>query len=70
MSNINVKQSRGAGTALMLIFMWPVLLAWWTVLLSAWLIWLLIAGIVTIFKHDFFGRTWHQPWPAWMFGIR
>jgi hypothetical protein len=64
------RQSRGSGTVLMFVFFWWALLMWWAVLASAWLVWLLIAGIVSIFKHDFFARTWYQPWPAWMFGIR
>lgn len=76
MSDLNVnitnmpKQARGAGTALVLIFLWPVLFMWWQVLAAAWILWLIIAAIVTIFDHSFFGRTWYQPWPAWMFGIR
>jgi hypothetical protein len=68
---INVsQQSRGAGTALVIIFLWPALLMWWVLLAALWIKWLMIAGIVTIFDHGFFGRNWYQPWPAWMFGIR
>jgi hypothetical protein len=70
-NTVNVPQpSRGAGTALMIIFLWPVLLFWWQLLAAVWLVWLLVAAIVTIFEHDFFSRTWYYPWPAWMFGIR
>lgn len=70
-NTVNVpRQSRGAGTALLIVFLWPVLLVWWQLLACAWLVWLLIAAVVTIFKHDYFARTWYQPWPAWMFGIR
>ena len=68
--NVNVKQSRGAGTALIIIFMGWALPLWWALLACLWLHWLLIAAIVTIFDHEFFSRTWYQPWPAWMFGIR
>jgi hypothetical protein len=70
-NTINVpRQSRGAGTALMLIFLWWVLIWWWQILAAVWIVWLPIAGIVTIFEHGFFTRTWYYPWPAWMFGIR
>lgn len=68
---VNVpQQSRGAGSVLMLVFFWWLLLMWWEVLACIWLVWLVVAGIVTIFDHGFFTRTWYQPWPAWMFGIR
>lgn len=68
---VNVpQQSRGAGTVLMFVFFWPVLLMWWAILAHAWVLWLIVAAIVTIFDHGFFGRTWYQPWPAWMMGIR
>ena len=46
--------SRGSGTVLMFVFFWWLLLMWWQLLAAAWLVWLLIAGVVTIFKHDFF----------------
>jgi hypothetical protein len=70
-NTVNVPQaSRGAGTVLMFVFFWWLLLIWWQVLACVWLVWLLVAGIVTIFQHDFFGRTWFQPWPVWLFGIR
>jgi hypothetical protein len=69
-NTVNVRQSRGAGTVLMLVFFWWLLICWWQVLAVAWLMWLLIAGVVTIFKRGFFKRTWYQPWPAWMFGVR
>jgi hypothetical protein len=68
--DVNVKQSRGAGTALMIIFLWPVLLMWWQILLAVWLIWIIIDGVIAIFNAEFFLATWYQPWPAWMFGIR
>jgi hypothetical protein len=77
MDNINIvntvnvpQQSRGAGTALVIIFLWWALLIWWQVLVCLWLVWLLIAGVVTIWDHEFFAKTWYYPWPAWMFGIR
>lgn len=70
-NTVNVpQQSRGAGTVLMFVFFWPVLLLWWQLLACIWIVWLLVAGIVTIFDHDFFARTWYQPWSVWMFGIR
>jgi hypothetical protein len=64
------QQSRGAGTVLMFVFFWWVLLFWWEILACAWIVWLLVAGIVSIFDHGFFNRNWYQPWPAWLFGIR
>jgi hypothetical protein len=67
---VNVKQSRGAGTALMIIFLWPVLLMWWQFLLAVWLVWIIIDGVIAIFNAEFFIKTWYQPWPIWMFGIR
>jgi hypothetical protein len=68
---VNVRQARGAGTALMIIFLGPWLFfVWWPILTCLWIIWMMIAGIVTIFDHGFFARNWYQPWPAWMFGIR
>ena len=70
-NNVNVPQaSRGAGTVLMILFFGWLLPFWWSILASLWIVWLLIAGIVSIFDHDFFSRNWYQPWPAWMFGIR
>lgn len=69
--NVNVKQARGAGTVLMLVFFGPALVfIWWPIILCLWIVWLPIAGISTIFETGFFGRTWYQPWPAWMLGIR
>jgi hypothetical protein len=69
--NNNVGQSsRGAGTVLMFVFFGWLLPFWWGVLLQAWLAWLIVAAVVTIFNHEFFGRTWYYPWPAWLFGIR
>lgn len=64
------RQSRGAGTVLMIVFFGWLLPFWWAILASLWIVWLLIAGIVTIFDHGFFAHTWYYPWPAWMFGIR
>jgi hypothetical protein len=29
-----------------------------------------IAAIVSIWVDGFFGHTWFQPWPIWLFGIR
>ena len=70
-NTVNVpEQSRGAGTVLMFVFFWWLLLGWWQVLACIWLVWLVVAGVVSIFDHEFFARTWYQPWPAWMFGIR
>lgn len=70
MKEIKVHQSRGAGTVLMLVFFGWALVFWWTLLLTAWIIWMMIAGIVTIFDHGFFTRNWYQPWTIWMLGIR
>jgi hypothetical protein len=67
---IHVRQSRGAGTVLVVLFFWWLLITWWMLLACIWVVWLLIAGIVTIFDRGFFTRNWRQPWPAWMFGIR
>ena len=69
---VNVpQQSRGAGTVLAFLFFWPALIfGWWPLLACVWLVWLVVAGVVSIFDHRFFARTWYQPWPAWMFGIR
>jgi len=68
---VNVKQNRGAGTVLMIVFFgWALVGIWWPLLLALWIIWLLIAGVVSIFDHGFFARTWYYPWPAWMLGIR
>lgn len=70
-NTVNVpQQSRGSGTVLMFVFFWWVLLGWWQVLVCIWLVWLVVAGIMSIWDHGFFARTWYQPWPAWMFGIR
>jgi hypothetical protein len=70
-TNVNVPQpARGAGTVLAIVFLWPALLLWWSLLLCLWIIWMLIAGIGSIFDHSLFARTWYQPWPAWLFGIR
>jgi hypothetical protein len=68
--DVNVKQARGAGTAIMLVFFGLPLIIWWLVLAVAWIIWLPIAAITTVFAHGFFTRTWYYPWPAWMLGIR
>jgi hypothetical protein len=54
----------------MIIFFGWLLPLWWSTLATLWIVWMLIAGVVSIFQHDFFSRTWYQPWPAWMFGIR
>lgn len=70
MNEINVRQSRGAGTVLLLVFFWWLLLVWWQLLLVAWLVWLLVAGVTTIFKRGFFTGKWYYPWPAWMLGVR
>jgi hypothetical protein len=67
---VHVKQSRGAGTVLAIAFFWPALMTWWTILLAAWIVWMVIAGLVSISDHEFFARNWYQPWPAWMLGIR
>ena len=68
---VNVPNSRGAGTVLMFIFFgWLLVGFWWPLLACAWLVWLPIAGIVSIWDRGFFARTWFQPWPAWLFGIR
>jgi hypothetical protein len=68
---VNVKQSRGAGTALMLIFFgWALVGFWWPLIFSLWLIWLPIVGIIAIFDIEFFKNYWYYPLPAWMFGIR
>lgn len=70
-NTVNVPNSRGAGTVLMLVFFgWFLLLWWWPLLFSAWLLWLPVAGITTIFAAGFFTAHWFYPWPAWMFGIR
>jgi len=70
-TTVNIPQpSRGAGTVLMFVFFWWVLPFWWALLLHIWLIWLLVAAITTIFVHGYFTRTWYQPWPLWLFGIR
>jgi len=68
---VNVPDSRGAGTVLMLVFFWWLLVGfWWPLLACAWLLWMLVAAVVTIWNDGFFGRTWFQPWPIWLFGIR
>jgi hypothetical protein len=71
-NTVNVpRQSRGAGTVLMVIFFgWALVFIWWPILAALWIVWMIIAGIVSIFEHDFFANNWYQPWPAWMFGIR
>lgn len=70
-NTVNVPQpSRGAGTVLMIVFLWWLLIWWWQLLACAWIVWLVIAAIVTIFDNGFFTRNWYQPWPIWMFGIR
>jgi hypothetical protein len=67
---VKVKQSRGAGTVLAIMFLWPILVTWWAILLAVWIVWMIIAGFVSFSDHSFFARTWYQPWPAWMLGIR
>lgn len=69
-NNVSTPSHRGAGTVLMFVFFWWVLILWWALLLKLWILWLPVAGIVTIFRRGFFTRTWYCPWPAWMFGIR
>lgn len=69
-NNVSTPNSRGAGTVLVVIFFGWLLPAWWSLLAALWLTWLPVAGIVSIFAHGFFARTWYQPWPAWLFGIR
>ena len=69
-TNVNTPNNRGSGTVLMFVFFWWALLIWWQVLAAVWVVWLLVAAVVTIFKHDFFGKTWYYPWPIWLFGIR
>ena len=68
---VNVRQARGPGTVLMFVFFgWAIVGLWWPLLTCLWIVWMLIAGMVSIFDHSFFARTWYQPWPAWTFGIR
>lgn len=68
---VNVRQARGAGTVLLIFcFGWALVTIWWPILACLWIVWMIISGIVTIFDHGFFARNWHQPWPAWMLGIR
>jgi len=73
-SNTNVvnvpRQSRGAGTVLLVLFFWWVLPAWWMILASIWIVWLIIDGIIALWNPEFFIDTWYYPWPAWLFGIR
>lgn len=70
-NTVNVpRQSRGAGTVLVVIVFGWLLPLWWSTLAALWIVWMLVAGITSIFQHDFFSRTWYQPWSAWMFGIR
>ena len=73
-SNNNVvnvpRQSRGAGTVLMFIFLWWLLPWWWLALISIWLVWIIIDGIIAIFDPEFFLNTWYYPLPMWLFGIR
>jgi hypothetical protein len=70
MNEVNVRQARGAGTVLALVFLWPVLIWWWALLLCCWIVWLLIAGVATILSPGLFSETWYQPWPIWLWGIR
>lgn len=67
---VNVRQSRGAGTVLVVVLFWWLLVWWWMMLACAWIIWMPIAGIISIWQDGFFARNWYQPWPAWMSGIR
>jgi phosphatidylglycerophosphate synthase len=70
-NQVNTPNSRGAGTVLMLLFFgWFLLLWWWPLLAMLWLVWLPIAAIASIWVDGLFARTWYQPWPLWMFGIR
>ena len=70
-TTVNTPDSRGAGTVLLIVFFgWFLLMWWWPLLASLWLVWLIVAGIITIFQRGFFTATWFYPWPAWMFGIR
>src|SRR5580765_7088260 len=56
---VNVKQSRGAGTVLMLVFFgWALVGVWWPLIACLWLLWMLVAGVVNIFVQGFFSRTW------------
>ena len=69
--NVNVKQARGAGTVLLIVFFgWALVFIWWPIIACLWIVWMLIAGIVTIFDRGFFTRNWYQPLPAWMLGVR
>jgi hypothetical protein len=68
---VNVpRQSRGAGTVLVFLFLWWLLPTWWSILFSIWIIWLIIVGIIAIWDTEFAADHWYQPWPAWLFGIR
>ena len=70
--NVNTPNSRGAGTVLMIVLFWWVLVGfWWPLLIAAWLTWMVIAAITAIFDHgDLWRGTWYQPLPIWLFGIR
>lgn len=70
--NVVTPNSRGAGTVLMLVlFGWWLLPWWWSLLLTVWMVWVVIAGVTAFFDHgDLFSRTWYQPLPLWLFGIR
>ena len=50
---VNVKQSRGAGTVLLIMFFGvPIVFIWWPIIACLWIVWMLIAGIVSIFDHS------------------
>jgi hypothetical protein len=55
---------------MVIFFGWALVFIWWPILAALWIAWMIVAGIVSIFEHDFFANNWYQPWPAWMFGIR
>jgi hypothetical protein len=70
-NQVNVpRQSRGAGTVLLIVLFWWALPTWWLLLATFWVSWLLIAGVITIFSPGFFTNNWYYPWPAWTWGIR
>lgn len=70
-NNVSTPNSRGSGTVLALVLLWWALLWWWPLLIGAWLTWMLIAGVTAIFDHGaLWSRSWYQPLPLWLFGIR
>ena len=64
------RQSRGAGTVLMLVFFWWLLPWWWLTLISIWMVWIIIDGVIAIWNPEFFMDTYHYPLQLWLFGIR